>query len=70
MFDETTASLGGEVLEKVKKPPTRAQKVAAWRKAHQDAYNRTCHEVNCTCTPTRAQALILAQWDNPPIDFD
>lgn len=67
MFDETTASAGGEIAEKIKKPPTRAQKIAAWREANQTAYTAACHE-HCTCTPTRAQMILLQQWENPPID--
>lgn len=68
MFDEQTASAGGMIAEKIKAPPTRAQKIAAWRKENEKAYKQACFEHTCTCTPTRAQMLLLQQWSNPPID--
>lgn len=52
------------------KPPTRAEKVAAWKAANQSAYDaarRAC----CTCTPTRAQMLLVDQYEgnaNIPLD--
>lgn len=70
MFDEKTESLGGDVKEKPakpKKPPTRAQKIVAWRAENAVAHMRAC-ESHCTCTPTRAEMLLIQQWDCPPID--
>jgi hypothetical protein len=69
MYDEATASMGGEAttIEKPKKPKTRAQRILEWRKAHRTEYMQACED-HCTCTPTRAQALIMEAWHNPPID--
>ena len=70
MFDEQT-SLGGEIKEKEQvkvKKLTRAQRIAAWRKANEADYNKACHEAHCTCTPTRAQMLIMDNWRSPPVD--
>jgi hypothetical protein len=67
MFDENTATMGGATIT-IEKPKTRQQKIEEWRKIHQAEYNQTCHDAQCTCTPTRAQALILEAFDNPPID--
>jgi hypothetical protein len=68
MFNDTTASAGGEVTATIEKPPSRQEKVNAWREQNRAAYNSACEHERCTCTPTRAEALIKAQWNNPPID--
>jgi hypothetical protein len=70
MYDEATATLGGDVKEPAKKlkKPSRAERIAAWRKENEAAYTKACHESNCTCTPTRAQMLIMNQWASPPVD--
>ena len=70
MYDEKTESLGGavEAPAKPKKKPSRAKRIAAWREENQAAYFKACNEVQCTCTPTRAQALFFDQWDSPPVD--
>jgi predicted SpoU family rRNA methylase len=52
----------------IEKPKTRQQKIDEWRQIHAAEYGRTCHDVQCTCTPSRAQALIIAAYENPPID--
>jgi hypothetical protein len=57
----------GDTITPVEKPKTRAQKIAEWRKAHQAQYKQACDD-NCTCTPTRAQMLLMDQWNNPPVD--
>jgi hypothetical protein len=67
MFDEATASIGGEAATKAPKPLSRAQRVENWREAHRAAYKAACDD-HCTCTPTRAQMLLMDQWKNPPID--
>ena len=67
MYDEHIATPGGEVKEPVAKPKTRAQKVKDWQKANAPEYKKAC-EANCVCTPTRAQMLLIDQWDNPPVD--
>jgi hypothetical protein len=66
MYDEHTATLGGDVKEPIAKPKTHAQKVADWRKENQPAYKEAC-EAHCTCTPTRAQMLLINQWEMPPV---
>lgn len=70
MFDEPTATLGGDVKEKpaVKKPKSRAQRIADWRKKNAAAYGAACMMAHCTCTPTRAQMLLFKQWESPPVD--
>lgn len=68
MYDEATTGLGGEVKEKpAAKPKTRAQKVKDWQKENHAAYKQACED-HCTCTPSRAQMLLIHQWDSPPID--
>ena len=69
MFNDTTASAGGEVTATIEKPKlTRAERVEAWRKEHEAAYKSACDHERCTCTPSRAEALLMSQWNNPPID--
>lgn len=72
MFNETTATLGGDVIEKepkVKKP-SRAARIAAWKKENQAAYE-VANSACCVCTPTRAQALLVDQFNgNAPIPID
>jgi hypothetical protein len=60
-FAENTAT-------KIERPKTRAQKLAEWRHAHYSEYKKACDDAQCTCTPTRAQMLIMNQYDSPPID--
>ena len=68
MFNDTTASAGGEVTATIEKPPSRDDRVQAWRKEHEAAYKAACDHERCTCTPSRAEALLMSQWNNPPID--
>jgi hypothetical protein len=58
----------GDTITPVEKPKSRAQKVAEYRVAHRAEYERTCHDAQCTCTPTRAQMLIMDNYQSPPID--
>jgi hypothetical protein len=69
MFDEHPESGGGEIAVKIKakKPLTRAQRLAAWRKENRPAYEKAC-DAHCTCTPSRAQMLLIHQWAYPPLD--
>lgn len=67
MFDEATATMGGNTATKIEKPKSRAQRIEDWRKQNQAAYKQAC-DANCTCTPTRADMLMMDQWNNPPID--
>ncbi len=67
-YDEHVATLGGEVKEKeTATPKTREQRIADWRQDNAVAYKVACED-RCTCTPSRAQMLLLQQWDSPPID--
>ena len=68
MYDEATATLGGETKEPVAKPISRAERVAAWRDANRTAYLNACKESQCTCTPTRAQMMLMDAWESPPVD--
>jgi hypothetical protein len=67
MYEDTSATLGGEVKERLAKPKSRAEKIADWHKENEGAYKKACADT-CTCTPTRAQILLLEQWDSPPVD--
>ena len=69
MYDEAPTGFGGEVKEPVTKtkPKTRAQKVAEWQAANAPAYKAACAS-HCTCTPSRADMLLMDQWHNPPVD--
>jgi hypothetical protein len=68
MNDQPTATLVGDPIESpITKPLTRAQRAAAWRKARACEYTEA-RDAQCTCTPTRAQMLLLTQWEHPPID--
>jgi hypothetical protein len=68
MYDEATATLGGDVKGPVAKPKTRAERIEAWRDANRTTYLKACHDAQCTCTPTRAQMLLMDAWESPPID--
>jgi hypothetical protein len=69
MNDQPTATLTGDLVDSpIKKPPTRPEKIKAWKDEHRLAYKEACKAYECTCTPTRAQMLLREQWENPPID--
>lgn len=64
------ATLVGDPVEspvKTKKPPSRAQRIAKWRKENKAAYQSAC-DAHCVCSPTRAQLLLINQWNSPPVD--
>jgi hypothetical protein len=72
MFNEASASLGGDVREdvKIEKPKTRAERLAAWKKGVSTEY-KACKDAICNCSPSRAQMLLVDQYEgraNPPID--
>jgi hypothetical protein len=55
-----------ETITKVKEAPpikTKEQKLEEFRKANHLAYRRACSESQCTCTPTRAQMLLIDQYE-------
>jgi hypothetical protein len=58
----------GDTITPVKKPKTRAQKIAEYRRVHKYEYEKACSDAQCTCTPTRAQMLIIDNYQSPPID--
>jgi hypothetical protein len=68
MYDEATATIGGDVKEKVDKPKSRAERIEEWRDANRTAYLNACKQSQCTCTPTRAQMLLMDAWESPPVD--
>lgn len=57
-----------ETATPVERPKTRAQKIAEYRAAHHAEWRKACDNAQCTCTPTRAEMLIMNNYDNPPID--
>jgi hypothetical protein len=67
MFNEAPSGSGGEV-EGLKKPLSRAERIEAWRQEHQAEYNKACADSNCRCSATKAEALIMEQFNHPPID--
>jgi hypothetical protein len=58
----------GDTITPIEKPKSREEKIAEYRKAHQAEYRRACDDAQCTCTPTRAQMLIMQNYERPPID--
>lgn len=68
MYDEATATLGGEVKEAAAPPKSRAERISEWRDANRRAYLNACKESQCTCTPTRAQMMLMDAWESPPVD--
>jgi hypothetical protein len=58
----------GDTTTPLEKPKSREEKVAEYRAAHRAEYNRACENERCTCTPTRAEMLIMQNYNNPPID--
>jgi hypothetical protein len=69
MYDETTATIGGEVIDKpIEKPKTRAQRIEDWRKANYAAYQAAMNGPHNCCSPTRHNQMIIDQYNNPPID--
>jgi hypothetical protein len=68
MFNDATASAGGEIAATIEKPPSRAEKVKAYQKAHEAEYKSACREAECRCSPTRQESLIIDSYRNPPID--
>jgi hypothetical protein len=69
MNDQPTATLIGDPVDSpITKPPSRDARIKAWRKEHEAAHRAALDYEQCTCTPTRAEMLLLSQWDNPPID--
>ena len=67
MYDEATATMGGEAST-IEKSKTRQQKIDEYRAVHRAEYVKACDDSDCTCTPTRAQMLIMNNYDCPPID--
>jgi hypothetical protein len=64
----TQADFDVDTATKIEKPKTRQEKVDEYRKTHYAAYARACESEQCTCTPTRAEMLIMDNYRNPPID--
>jgi hypothetical protein len=58
----------GDTITPIEKPKTRQQKIDEYRKAHEAEYKRACESERCTCTPTRAEMLIMERYNHPPID--
>jgi hypothetical protein len=58
----------GDTITPIERPKTRQQKIDEYRAAHQAEYKRACENERCTCTPTRAEMLIMENYNHPPID--
>jgi len=71
MYDEAVASAGGVAVDPiVEKPKSRAEKVQAWKAVNHATYE-VARQACCTCTPTRAQMLLVQQYEgdvSPPVD--
>jgi hypothetical protein len=65
---DTKSAFEGDTITPIEKPKTREEKVEAYRKLHRGEYIRACDNAQCTCTPTRAEMLIMNNYKNPPID--
>jgi hypothetical protein len=65
---DTKSAFEGDTITPIEKPKTREEKVHEYRVAHQLEYRRACESERCTCTPTRAEMLIMQNYNNPPID--
>ena len=58
----------GDTITPIEKPKSREEKVKDYRAAHAAEYRKACDDAQCTCTPTRAQMLIMQNYERPPID--
>jgi hypothetical protein len=61
MYDEMNATTGGSTSV-VEKPKSRAERIQDWKKENQAAY-KEAQNACCVCTPTRAQMLLIDQYD-------
>jgi predicted trehalose synthase len=71
MYNESTATIGGEVKEEETTkitPKTRDQRIAEWREANRATYEKAFNAPHNCCSPTRANQMIIDQWNSPPID--
>ncbi len=70
MNDQVTATLVGDVVDApadIAKPKSREERIEDWRKENQAAYNRA-FSANCKCSPSKADMLMIQQWNSPPVD--
>jgi hypothetical protein len=65
---DTKSAFEGDTITPIEKPKTRDEKILEYRAAHQAEYSKACHDSQCTCTPTRAQMLIMQRYEKPPVD--
>lgn len=72
-MNDMTVDVGGYVpvdASPISPPKTRSEKVADWKRDNQAAYE-SARRACCTCTPSRAQMLLVDQYEgnaNIPID--
>lgn len=52
----------------LEKPKSREEKIQEYRTAHASEYRKACDDAQCTCTPTKAQMLIMQSYESPPVD--
>lgn len=71
MNDQVKGTLIGDPVEApvkpAAKPPSRQERIAAWRKENEAEYRAACDR-NCMCTPSRADMLLMDHWNSPPVD--
>lgn len=70
MNDMTMGVDSGVAVDAPIVPKTRAQKEADWKNVNRGAYAKA-RDACCTCTPTRAQMLMVEQFEgraNIPVD--
>ena len=65
-FEDLSIAGAGGVLSEAMAPTapklTPAQEEANWRKENEAAYKAACENERCTCTPTRAEMLLMERF--------
>jgi hypothetical protein len=59
---DNMSTFAGDTITPLEVPKTLAQKREEWLKQNQAAYKKAC-DANCTCTPSRADMLLIQQYD-------
>jgi hypothetical protein len=68
MYDEAVASAGGVAGDVVDKPKSRSEKITEYRVAHESEYKKACEDASCRCSATKAELLIMGNYERPPVD--
>jgi hypothetical protein len=59
----------GDGVTTVEKPKTKAERISQWKREHHAAYKRACSNERCTCTPSRADMLLIQQYEGNGPDY-